>query len=208
LDILSHSCSQIRQDLFALAVNNFKRGGFFVEFGATDGRTLSNTYLLETEFGWEGILAEPAVSWHESLRKNRGVVIEERCVWEVSGQTLEFSEASIPELSSLTQSATGAKSTGRRLKRYQVKTISLTDMLVQHRAPDLVDFLSIDTEGSEFDILAAHDFTKFNFRAIACEHNYQVNRERIHNLLKSKGYTRVLMEVSQFDDWYVYGPWN
>ena len=71
-----------------------------------------------------------------------------------------------------------------------------------------MDFLSIDTEGSEFDILAAHDFTKFNFKVIACEHNYQRNREKIHDLLRDRGYTRVLMEVSQFDDWYVYGRWQ
>lgn len=204
IDLLSQSASQIRQDVFALAANDFKREGFFVEFGATDGKTLSNTYLLETHFGWNGILAEPARSWHESLKTNRQAIIEKRCVWTSTGQNLQFSEASIPELSSLTASETGAKSTGRRLKNYLVETISLTDLLVQHSAPELVDFLSIDTEGSELDILLAHDFSKFNFRVIVCEHNYQSNREKIHDLLRKKGYKRVLTEVSQFDDWYLY----
>ena len=55
-----HSYAQIQQDLFILCELNFKRNGFFVEFGATDGIKLSNTYLLEKEFGWTGVLVEPA----------------------------------------------------------------------------------------------------------------------------------------------------
>lgn len=52
--------SQASQDVFALVANGFKRGGYFVEFGATNGKSISNTYVLEKEFGWTGIVAEPA----------------------------------------------------------------------------------------------------------------------------------------------------
>lgn len=58
----------------------FKQNGFFVEFGATNGIDLSNTYLLETEFGWNGILAEPDKYWHTSLIANRTAIIDIRCV--------------------------------------------------------------------------------------------------------------------------------
>ncbi len=61
--------SQLGQDIFALAANKFKRGGYFVEFGATNGIDLSNTYALEKEYGWKGILSEPATVWHEDLKK-------------------------------------------------------------------------------------------------------------------------------------------
>ena len=54
------SRSQLRQDLFVLSQLDFKRNGYFVEFGATNGFNLSNTHLMEKEFGWTGILAEPA----------------------------------------------------------------------------------------------------------------------------------------------------
>jgi hypothetical protein len=52
--------SQLGQDIFALDFADFKIGGTFLEIGAADGVTLSNTYLLEKRFGWTGVLCEPA----------------------------------------------------------------------------------------------------------------------------------------------------
>jgi hypothetical protein len=49
-DLLDKSRAQLRQDLFVLSETQYKRNGYFVEFGATTGIDLSNTYLLETEF--------------------------------------------------------------------------------------------------------------------------------------------------------------
>ena len=71
IENLTHSKAQLRQDLFVLNELNYKRNGFFVEFGATNGVDLSNTYLLENKFDWEGILSEPAKVWHEDLVNNR-----------------------------------------------------------------------------------------------------------------------------------------
>jgi hypothetical protein len=53
------SYSQIRQDLFVLFALG-KTPGYFVEFGACDGVYLSNTFLLETYYGWSGLLVEPS----------------------------------------------------------------------------------------------------------------------------------------------------
>src|SRR5438132_962410 len=82
------------QDIFCLLLNRGKAGGFFVEFGASDGRLISNTLLLESEFGWQGILAEPARSWHAGLKKNRKCKIDHRCVWSESGKKLDFAKFS------------------------------------------------------------------------------------------------------------------
>jgi hypothetical protein len=68
--------AQLRQDLFVLSQLNFKEHGFFVELGATNGIDWSNTYLMEKELGWTGILAEPAKCWHKELWKNRSCKID------------------------------------------------------------------------------------------------------------------------------------
>ena len=63
--------------------------------------------------------------------------------------------------------------------------------------------MSIDTEGSEFAILNAFDFDRWRFGALTVEHNFLPQREAIHTLLVSHGYTRVLAHISKQDDWYV-----
>jgi FkbM family methyltransferase len=205
LKLLHRSRSQLRQDLFALSTANFKQNGYFVEFGATDGVWLSNSYLLETAYGWSGILAEPGRCWHAALRANRRAFIETECVWWKTGETLLFREASEPELSTIQEYSSIDHHRERRRggKDYPVRTISLVDLLDKYAAPKHIDYLSIDTEGSEYDILSHFDFKGYSFGVITCEHNSTPVREQIFDLLTSKGYERKFEVLSQFDDWYV-----
>jgi FkbM family methyltransferase len=202
---VANSKAQLHQDLFVLGELRFKRGGFFVEFGATNGVDLSNTHLLEKQFGWTGILAEPAHIWHRSLRENRSAAIETRCVWNVSGENLTFAECASPEYSTLSSYKDGDnhKTLRSNSNQYSVETISLNDLLAEQKAPSHIDYLSIDTEGSELAILSSIDFKKYSFGIITCEHNYTPTREKIHELLSRHGYVRKLEQFSQFDDWYV-----
>lgn len=205
LDVIGHSQAQLRQDVFVLCETGFKHGGFFVEFGATDGKTLSNSWLLEKDFGWTGILAEPGRIWHERLKAERSAAIEFDCVWSNTGETMTFKEAEWAELSSLSLHSQGdyhAKSRASA-RTYSIKTISLNDMLTRHGAPSRLDYLSIDTEGSEYEILQALDFDRYKFSIITCEHNFSDLRPQIHALLTSKGYVRKFEQVSRVDDWYV-----
>ena len=205
LTLLPQPQSQLRQDLFVLSELGFKRGGFFVEFGAASGKELSNTWLLEKQFGWSGILAEPAKCWHERLAANRTCAVEHRCVWKSTGDRLDFSEAKEAEISTLTSFKEGDQhaASRRSSRHYQVQTISLSDLMAGHKAPAQPDYLSIDTEGSEFEILEAFDFKRYPFKVITCEHNYSKQRNLIYKLLTKHGYKRKYEEISLFDDWYV-----
>jgi FkbM family methyltransferase len=206
VESLKMSKSQLGQDIFALQKLNFKRNGFFVEFGATNGVDYSNTLVMEKLFGWNGILSEPAKIWHRNLRLNRNSFIDTNAVWKNSNSQLVFNETDSAEYSTIEYFSDLDMHRNIRLdgKKYEVNTISLNDLLLRYRAPSIIDYLSIDTEGSEFDILESFDFNQYTFSVITIEHNYTDSRNRIYELLSSKGYRRVNKNVSQFDDWYVY----
>lgn len=199
------SKSQLKQDLFVLHQLNFKKNGFFVEFGASNGVDLSNTYILEKEYNWNGILAEPAKCWHTDLKLNRNCYIDTNCVWKNSSTVLNFNETEYKELSTISSFNNSDNNKKDRLivENYNVNSISLIDLLNKYNAPKIIDYLSIDTEGSEYEILLNFDFSKYTFRVITCEHNYTKNREKIYKLLKKKGYIRKFSSISKWDDWYV-----
>lgn len=201
-----HIKSQLGQDLFALYSLNWKRDGFFVEFGATNGVDLSNTYLLEKDFGWAGILAEPARIWHAELVEHRSARVDFDCVWKESGQSLPFAVVEEAEFSTLASFVgLDAHKKARQSANWQsVNTITLNDLLERHNAPRMIDYLSIDTEGSEYDILNAVDFNRYQFSVISCEHNFSKQREKIYDLLVRNGYRRVFEGLSRWDDWYVH----
>ena len=199
------SKSQFLQDLFVLNSLDFKRDGYFVEFGATNGIDLSNSYILEKKYNWSGILAEPSRNWHKELKLNRTSSINTDCVWSISGEILPFLEANIGEYSTLSKTANYDKHINKRknAKKYKVNTISLNDLLLNYNAPKEIDYLSIDTEGSEYEILKNFDFSNYNIKVVTCEHNYGENREKIFSLMRKNGYKRIYEAISYCDDWYI-----
>ena len=202
---LPYFCSQFGQDLFVLNELNFKKNGFFVEFGATNGINGSNTYLLENKFNWRGILAEPAKIFYNELNKNRKCFIETNLVWKNSKSRLLFHEDFAGGLSTIKKFIDHDTQIRKRNKEYILETISLNDLLVKYNAPKIIDYLSIDTEGSEFNILNNFDFNKYKFRIITCEHNFTPNKNKIHKLLTKNGYVKKHSSLVSFvDDWYVY----
>lgn len=209
LPLIFQSQSQLAQDFFVLSeIDDLSRPGFFVEFGATDGKLLSNTWLLEKVFGWQGILAEPARVWRDELFANRSCSIDTRCVYSESGSSVQFVECLKPELS--TTSVDTDLDDWARAERlssanyYDVPTVSLNDLLDDYSAPSVVDYLSIDTEGSELKVLQAFDFSKRKIRVITVEHNFRpVQRSEIRKLLTDQGYRNKYPDLSQCDDWYV-----
>jgi FkbM family methyltransferase len=182
--------SQLGQELVAAVVSGDT--GFFVEFGAADGLLGSNTFKLETKFNWKGILAEPLTNWHDQLQRNRSCIIDTRAVWHRSNLSLTFE-------------AQGLESKGHLAPRHRdsVTTVTLSDLLREHKAPKHINFLSIDTEGSEFTILENFDFNLYSFDFICIEHNYSEYTKKIDDLMNSAGYTKILEGFSDFDHWYV-----
>lgn len=199
------SKSQISQDLLVLYFSQFKKDGFFVEIGAADGFYLSNTLFLEI-YGWRGIIAEPLPRWHQKIRE-RKCHVDLRCVYEKSNSKLTFEDVfGNPELSGITEDLDQDNNASLRKNsaKIEVDTISLNDLLGEYKAPNKIDYISIDTEGSEFKILKNFDFKKYDVKIFTVEHNFiESKRNNIFDLMSANNYVRVFHKISQWDDWYI-----
>jgi FkbM family methyltransferase len=208
LENFSNSFSQLQQDLVALWVNEKIFGkeiqGYFVEFGATNGIHLSNTFMLEKFHGWNGILCEPSINYYPELKRNRNVSTDNRCVFSTTGEMLEFVDRDIGEHSSVSGFSRNGESdqSEKEIARYQVETVTLNDLLSAHDAPNQINFLSIDTEGTEYEILKNFDFKEREVVFICVELSF--NSELIVEVLLSNGYLRIFPEYSRWDGWFVH----
>jgi len=199
-----NSYSQIGQDLEVLKTYNNKRGGFFIEIGASDGIKLSNTYLLEKKYNWKGICVEPIPRRFEELCKNRpNSFCSNNAVYNESTKQVIFDIANSFDLLSGISNNIDCYKTAVNKNKTQiiVTTISFNDLLEKYNAPLFIDYLSLDTEGSELEILKSVNLQKYIFGLIDVEHNYiEPRRTQIRNLLTSNGY--VFLRENKFDDCY------
>jgi hypothetical protein len=122
------------------------------------------------------------------------------------GETHPFKETEIAELSTFTSLVDTDFNRNARVKGkvYPVETVSLNDLLEFHNCPAQIDYLSIDTEGSELEIIRAFKFDNYNIDIITVKHNFrEPERKEIFDLLTSKGFIRLFEAFSKFDDWYI-----
>jgi len=190
--------SQFGQDKWVL--QNVRGKGYFVDIGATNGISLSNTHALE-KAGWTGICVEPHDEAFKKLQKNRKCHVCDLCVLDRTGLEVDFCKAQKPN--PVWSGIPSFFSDGRKRKGEIVKkkTISLNDLLDHFNAPKWIGYLSIDTENSEWKILEGFDFSH-TFQCITVEHNFvSKNRNRIRALLREHGYKRVRRVF--VEDWYL-----
>lgn len=199
------SKSQLLQDYFVASFFKFKEGGTFIEFGATNGITDSNTFLLESKFAWNGVLVEPIISFYNKLRLNRKSKTLNNVVYHESNKSILFQESIFPELSTIKGygDSDDHNRKGNIASEYNIDTITLNEIFEKYFNDKTVDYLSIDTEGSEYDILNSFNFEKNKIKIITVEHNYSKQRNKIFRLLTKNRYKRVLTHISRWDDFYI-----
>ena len=205
------SKSQVSQDLFVFYFAKNQKNGFFIEIGACDGVKFSNTYMLE-KVGWNGIICEPSKYWHMRIKK-RNCMINKKAVFSESGTKIKFDEfPTSPELSGFNKyldnddnkeiRSKGYKS--EAFQTYHVETITLNDLIAENTDKKSIDYISIDTEGSEYEIIKNFDFNKYTVEIFTIEHNYiKEKRDKIYDLLTKNNYVRVFDNLSHWDDWYI-----
>jgi FkbM family methyltransferase len=204
--------SQLYQDMFASFIIGDKFEKTFFEFGATNGIDLSNSYTLERYLNWKGALSEPSPQWHDELKKNRPYTnIISECIWSESNKELNFFVSDVGVLSSLENFKESDKismpgNTQARVKNGKniiVKTISLNDVIEKQFNSKSPSYISIDTEGSEYEILKNFNFKKYKPLVFTIEHNFTELQLKIDKLMYSNDYIRVFKSLTTFDAWYV-----
>ncbi len=160
--------TQLNQDLFALLMNQF-RPGFFVEIGANDGFTLSNTVYLEENFGWTGILVEANEKYGDSLAKRKNSMVINKAIAAWKGRA-EFVDAGL--YGGLMEDMDNTYATYTRdAAHITVDCAPLAEVLDEAKAPEQIDFISIDVEGGELPIVEQMVGVGRRFRCGCIEHN-------------------------------------
>ncbi len=172
-----------------------KRDGVFLDIGANDGITISNSYLFEKKLNWTGICIEPIGEIFQELQKNRNCLTLNIGVWSskkkikfyrahgysemLSGVADSFNQEHYKRLQSEIELYGGS------LEEIEIEVDSLNNILLSHNSYN-IDFCSLDTEGSELEILKYLDFTRFEIKIFVVENQHEEGQLR--NFLKSKNY--------------------
>ena len=200
------SYSQYSQDLVILdefftnpANGSKKRGGFFVDVGAHDGVSFSNTALMERELGWTGLCFEPLPERFTELQKNRTAKCFQACAYNSEGMVTFSAIKGAPEmLSGITASydPRHVERIDREVKEHSATVENIT--VVTLRLADIfakagithVDFVSVDTEGSELEVLEGIDFDAVTIDVLTIEDNYPDKSQMspVTKFMVSKGY--------------------
>lgn len=176
-----------------------KRKGFFVEIGAHDGISFSNTYFFEKYLEWKGICIEPNPDIFKQLISYRHCHCEQVCITDVTGQMpyLKCAGYMLEMYSGLLDNydPRHLERIDREMALYGgsketilVNCITLNDLCQKYNA-SCIDLLSIDVEGAEEAIIKAIDFDKITIEIITIENNF--NEDKIKDFLLSKGYCYV-----------------
>lgn len=200
--------SQLGQDRFIDEYFNKEEGLTFLDIGAHDGVTISNSFFLEKHRNWNGMCIEAQPNEFEKLKSNRNCICVNVAVSNFNGETdFTIVEGYANMLSGIpddyNQTHLGrikgeVNHYGGSINTIKVPVKKLQTILDEHNLLE-IDFCSIDTEGSEFNIVQSIDFDKTNIKVFIIENNYkEIN---IQEFLETKGYS--LHKKLEWDDIFI-----
>jgi hypothetical protein len=191
--------SQIGADHWVL--DKIKQPGFYLDVGCNDGIYISNTLLLEQR-GWSGICIDPFPTNFES----RNAKVVKAVVYSENGKevTFDYSKED-PGCSGISDELGRHKDrlySTTTIENHKFMTRTLESILEECGAPNKIDYMNLDIEGSEYEVLRVFPFDRWSITAMTVEHNWEEpKRSMIRQLLESKGY--VLDRSVEWDDWYI-----
>ena len=193
--------TQLNQDVFALLMNRF-RSGFFLEIGANDGFTHSNTIYLEREFGWKGILIEANKKYLPMLAHRKNSKVINKAVASSAGEA-DFIDAGLYGGLKATLDNTHFKQTNGATC-ITVECMTLQEIFDDVSAPARIDFVSVDVEGGEVPILEQMMSSNRRFTCGCVEYNWRkADFDKIYDLLEHAGYQVVWNNQTEHDIYFI-----
>jgi FkbM family methyltransferase len=184
------------------------KNGFFVDIGAHDGKTYNNTLFFEENHKWTGINVEPLPNIFEELIKNRPNCINLKLAVDNTDGESEFSSntGSAEMLSGLVKyydprhliriQNENIESNGKtEIVKVQTKRL---DTILKEYNVKRINYLSIDVEGGEFNVLKSINFDEVFIDVIGFENNYSDVSEEIIDFLKTKKYSIIFKRLDIF----------
>jgi FkbM family methyltransferase len=206
--LLKYYDDETNNDRWIVDILKGREKGFFIEAGALEGTIGSSTYTLEKYFGWKGILIEPNNSFRNLLKKNRPKsIIISKILSDIKGVEKfiilpNLSGYSCTKESFLKNQEKIIRGNGGKKKfpfiEKTIDSIPLKDLLEESNCPQVIDYLGLDIEGSEFKVLKNFPFDKFKIKCISIE------GDSCDKLLISKGYKKVLNKYNKKAPWESY----
>jgi FkbM family methyltransferase len=195
------SNAQRFQDIFALYNCGFEPQ-WFLEFGANDGISLSNSILLES-LGWNGIIGEALNRLYLLAKYTRKCHVVEGALSEFSGLELEFYDQNLIS-SSVGYANLDQHGELRALGSLsKVKTIRIDEILSSYNSPKTIGFFSLDVEGAEVEVLKTFPFDRYFVKCAAIEHNHTLQEKVIDEIMEINGFEKVLTSFSAHDGFYI-----
>lgn len=203
--------SQIGQDRYYIEqISKKKHGGRFLDIGAHDGIHTSNTATLELEYGWSGICIEANPILSTKLKQNRpGSVVVNCAAWSENG----YVELEIPKnnLQGIQGDLLSRISTLENNENYfpghfasdtekiMIPSRNINDLVEEYfEFPCVIDFMSLDIEGAEIEVLQSMNFDLLDIRFMTIEWGYRPGYvPLIQKILEPVGYQ--LHRVNEFD---------
>jgi FkbM family methyltransferase len=186
--------SQHGEDKFMTQFFDNEYKGVCIEVGAYDGKTLSNTYYFEQK-GWNCLCIEPIQSAFKECTKIRKNAIQ-CCIGEKDSENKEFKiyhlNTNLCAISSLVPDERLVESHKHLITNVSTQSVavrSLTSLLNELNFPKSIDFISIDTENTELDVLKSIDFSIYSIKYFIIENNY--NEPFCEDYLKQFGYKKI-----------------
>ena len=174
--------SQCQHLSFIIDLLGGKLNGYFIDLAANNWYHLSNSYPLEKHFGWTGLCVEPLPSYRVELLSKRTCEVVVNPIFSDSTSMVKFTDQNV--FGGIVASDMDNNNNKEGAATFDLQTVTLDLVLSHVKAPNVIDYMSLDVEGAELHVMMGFNFSKYKILIITVERP----KLKLHKLLTRNGY--------------------